>query len=217
MPNPNRSIAELRQEYGNRALEAERLADDPIEQFSEWFNEALQADVPEPNAMTLATVTTTGQPTTRVVLMKGFDAAGFVFYSNYDSAKASDLAANPRAALNFFWVAIHRQVKILGTTSKVSAAESDEYFASRPRGSQLGAWASTQSAPIAERRILEARLAELEAHFAEQTVPRPAHWGGYRVEPQCIEFWQGRANRLHDRFEYRRTPEGVWRVQRLAP
>ena len=190
----------------------------PLPQFERWFDEAVRGSLPEANAMTLATVGADGRPTARIVLLKGFDERGFVFFTNYASRKGGDLAAHPDAALLFFWAELERQVRIEGVVAKVSDAESAEYFASRPRPSQIGAWASPQSEPIADRSALEGRFAAAEAQYRD-VVPRPAHWGGYRLVPAMLEFWQGRPSRLHDRIRYRRSrlhPER-WDIDRLAP
>jgi pyridoxamine 5'-phosphate oxidase len=211
------TFAELREEYETQGLHERDLAADPFTQFHTWFGQAVAAGLPQPNAMTLATTSAGGRPAARMVLLKGLDAQGFVFYTNYESRKATDLAANPWAALVFFWVELHRQVRIEGSVSRVTADESDAYFASRPVGSQIGAAASPQSQVIAGRAPLEARVSELEAAYAGQAVPRPAHWGGYRVVPTALEFWQGRTNRLHDRLRYRRDAAGGWLIERLAP
>ena len=208
--------SQLRVDYKRAALSERDAASDPIELFTRWFDEAVAAAIPEPNAMTLATVDAAGRPTARIVLMKGVDARGVVFHTNYDSRKGRDLAANPRAALLFFWVGLERQVRIDGAAERVSAEDSDAYFAARPRGSQISAWASPQSAPVADRPWLEARVAEFEARFASGAVPRPPNWGGMRVVPDRFEFWQGRASRLHDRLVWSRQGDR-WTIERLAP
>ena len=209
-------IADLRQEYMRAGLTEAQADADPIRQFERWFGDALRAQLPLPNAMTLATVTPQGAPSARIVLLKGVDARGVVFHTNYDSRKGRDLEANPRAALLFFWVDLERQVRIDGTAERVSAADSDAYFAARPRGSQISAWASPQSSPVADRAFLEARVAEVEARFASGAVPRPPNWGGIRVVPDRFEFWQGRASRLHDRIAWSRQADR-WTIERLAP
>jgi pyridoxamine 5'-phosphate oxidase len=196
--------------------EAEADAD-PIRQFARWFQEALAAGVPEANAMTLATCSPDGRPAARVVLLKGYDQNGFTFFTNYTSRKARELTANPQAALVFFWPEMKRQIRIEGTTSPTTADESDAYFASRPADSQLGAWASDQSAVIGSREELEARFRLMQGRFAGGAVPRPPHWGGYRLAPDLLEFWQGRPFRLHDRLCYTRQADGTWKRQRLAP
>ena len=211
------AFAELREEYETQGLSERDLASDPFAQFQLWFGQAVAAGVPQPNAMSLATVGLDGRPAARMVLLKGLDEQGFVFYSNYESRKGAELAAKPWAALLFYWVELHRQVRIEGQVARVSAEESDAYFASRPLGSQIGASASPQSQVIAGRDALDARVRELEAAYADQAPPRPAYWGGYRVIPTSIEFWQGRLNRLHDRLRYRRDQENGWLVERLAP
>jgi len=211
----SKSIADLRKDYAQAALEESSAHADPFKQFAQWFHEAMMAQAPEPNAMTLATVAD-GQPAARIVLLKSFDAAGFVFYTNRQSQKGQELAANPRAALVFYWTDLERQVRIVGTTEAVSDAESDAYFASRPAGARIGAWASAQSTVLAGRAELEARVADITARFADGAIPRPPHWGGYRVVPTAVEFWQGRVSRLHDRLVYQRQATG-WSLERRAP
>jgi len=198
-------------------LSEQELAPDPIRQFQRWFEDAIAQDIPEPNAMTLATVDAQGQPYARTVLLKLYDERGFVFFTNYESRKSRQIGANPRVALLFPWVALARQVQITGTASRISAAESLKYFLTRPRGSQIGAWASPQSQVISSRSLLEQKVAEMKRRFGEGQVPLPDFWGGYRVEPDEIELWQGRESRLHDRFRYQRGPEGRWVIERLAP
>jgi pyridoxamine 5'-phosphate oxidase len=189
---------------------------DPIAMFGEWFEAARRADVPMPEAMTLATASVDGVPSARMVLLKGFDRRGFTLFTNYGSRKSRELDTNPRAALCFHWVSMERQVRIEGTVTRVSAEESSEYFRTRPRSSRIGAWASEQSTPLADREILEARVRDLEKKFGDDDIPLPPFWGGYRVEPVRIEFWQGRPSRLHDRFVYTKT-SGGWLVTRLYP
>jgi pyridoxamine 5'-phosphate oxidase len=210
-------VARLREEYTRAGLKESDTDPNPIEQFRAWFDEALAANLHEPNAMTLATATPEGRPSARVVLLKGFDERGFVFYTNYEGRKSGELEANPRCALDFYWGELERQVRIEGRAGRIPDGESDAYFTGRPRGSQLGAWVSEQSRPVADRGVLERRLRELEAEYEGREVPRPPFWGGYRVEPEVIEFWQGRENRLHDRLVYRRSGNGGWRLERLQP
>ncbi len=193
------------------------LLPDPIALAQRWFADAQAAGVEQHDAMTLATATPDGRPSARAVLLKGIDARGFAFFTNYDSRKARELDANPRAALVLLWIPLQRQVRVTGSVARLDAEESDAYFATRPRGSQLGAWASQQSRPLPDRAELERRWEALGERYGGEAVPRPPHWGGYRVEPDEIEVWQGRANRLHDRFAYTRTPDGGWTHVRLQP
>lgn len=210
------SIADIRTDYKQHSLTEADVAADPYTQFDRWWNEALAAEVEEVNAMTLATASKEGKPAARIVLLKGYDSNGFVFFTNYESAKGKELMDNPYAALVFFWKELERQVRIEGKVEKVSAEESDEYFHSRPEGSRIGAWSSPQSAIISSRTIIETNVAQYTKQFAGQSIPRPAHWGGYRVIPTAFEFWQGRSSRLHDRFQYTQLNEN-WKVERLAP
>jgi pyridoxamine 5'-phosphate oxidase len=211
-----REIASLRKEYSRAGLAESGVAPDPIEQFRRWFDETLAAGLHEPNAMTVATATADGRPSARVVLLKGFDGRGFVFYTNYEGRKGRELDENPRAALLFYWGELERQVRVEGTVSRIAEVESDAYYASRPRGSRLGAWASEQSRVVEGREVLEGRIWDLEAEYEGREVPRPPFWGGYRVGPEVVEFWQGRENRLHDRIVYRREGNG-WEIRRLQP
>jgi pyridoxamine 5'-phosphate oxidase len=210
-------VARLRKEYTRAGLKESEADPNPIEQFRTWFDEVLTSNLHEPNAMVLATATLDGRPSARVVLLKGFDERGFVFYTNYEGRKGEELETNPHCALLFYWGEVERQVRVEGRVRRVPDKESDAYFAGRPRGSQLGAWASEQSRPVGDRGALEHRLRELEAEYEGREVPRPPFWGGYRVEPETIEFWQGRENRLHDRLVYLRSEDGGWRRGRLQP
>lgn len=210
-------LARLRREYETTGLRRSDLHPDPIEQFSAWFASALSAALPDANAICLATATPAGRPSARIVLLKGFDQRGFVFFTNYLSGKGRELEANPQAAFALYWVQLERQIRVAGRVEKTTREESAAYFHSRPRGSQLGAWVSRQSEVIDARRILEGRLAEMAERFGPGQIELPPHWGGYRLLPNEMEFWQGRANRLHDRFRYTRGPAGVWTIERLAP
>lgn len=207
----------MRKDYGLAGLLEQDLAPDPFRQFDRWFAEAGAAGIPEPNAMSLATVGSDGRPAVRTVLLKHCDSRGFVFYTNYESRKGRELAANPRASLLFPWIAMERQVTVEGVVTRVSREEAEAYFHSRPRASQLGAWASPQSTVIAGRGVLEQNYREVEKKYEGREVPLPPHWGGYRLVPETVEFWQGRRSRLHDRLRYRREPGGGWRIERLAP
>lgn len=207
----------LRREYVRLPLQRETMAGEPFAEFAVWFAEAEQAGLLEPNGMTLATVGENGRPSARMVLLKEFDERGFVFYTNYESRKGRELAANPWVALTFWWGSLQRQVRIEGRVERVSAEESDAYYDSRPAGSRIGAWASHQSQVIENRTILEERWVELEAQFAAQGIVRPPFWGGFRVVPTAVEFWQGGVNRLHDRFLYSRQTDGSWLIERLSP
>ncbi|MCU0794042.1 MAG: pyridoxamine 5'-phosphate oxidase [Opitutaceae bacterium] len=212
------SLADLRKDYSLAGLLEKDLAKDPFRQFEKWFQEAEAAKLVEPNAMTLACVGADGRPSARTVLLKGLDGRGFVFYSNYESRKGRELAVNARVTLVFPWIALERQVIVEGVATKVSREESEAYFHSRPRASQLGAWVSQQSSVITGRAVLEDAMKALEAKYAGAEIPLPPAWGGYRVAPETVEFWQGRRSRLHDRLRYRRdTKDGGWTVERLAP
>jgi pyridoxamine 5'-phosphate oxidase len=211
------SINEIRKEYIQESLEEGNVSPDAIHQFSSWWTEAVKSNIEEPNAMTLATASSDGLPSARIVLLKGFDVKGFVFYTNYNSYKGQQLAENPRACLVFFWKELERQVRITGIVTKVSATESDEYFNIRPEGSRIGAIASPQSQVIANREWLELEVEQLHNKLGSDTIKRPEHWGGYRLMPAIIEFWQGRPNRLHDRIQYSLQEDGIWKIERLAP
>ncbi|WP_121353803.1 pyridoxamine 5'-phosphate oxidase [Flavisolibacter nicotianae] len=213
----NKAIADIRKEYASETLLEKDIAADPIQQFQRWWTQVLAAEVPEPNAMILATASADGLPSARIVLLKGFDENGFVFFTNYQSFKGTQLDENPKASLVFFWKELERQVRIMGLVSKLPAAESDAYFQSRPIGSRIGAWASPQSQVIENREWLEQKFDERKAEFSNEDVPRPPHWGGYMVKPVMIEFWQGRYSRLHDRIQYTMEENGAWKIERLAP
>ena len=211
------SISDIRKDYILHSLTEQDVDSDPIRQFSTWWNEATKAQIEEVNAMTLATASLEGVPSARTVLLKGFDDNGFTFFTNYNSHKAKDLEENPRACLLFFWKELERQVRITGLVTKTSVSESDIYFESRPQGSRIGAWASPQSEVITNREWLEANEKTFNDRFSNGPIKRPPFWGGYRVKPVNFEFWQGRANRLHDRIRYALSDNGVWTIERLAP
>jgi pyridoxamine 5'-phosphate oxidase len=209
-------LSEFRKEYSDRGLRREDLATNPMVQFERWFQQAVELNLHEPNAMSLATVEPAGRPLLRTVLLKYFDTNGFVFFTNYQSRKAKHIAENPHVSLLFPWVILERQVIVQGRAEKISAAESLKYFASRPRESQLGAWVSDQSSVISSRKLLLQKLAEIKDKFAHGEIPLPSFWGGYRVVPETIEFWQGASARLHDRFFYEQK-DGAWQIERLSP
>ena len=211
------NLAEMRREYTKSGLRRADLDPRPLVQFQKWFEEALNSQLLEPSAMTLATADADGRPSARIVLLKGADERGFLFFTNYESRKGRELAANPRAALVLHWAELERQICIAGDVTKVPRVESEKYFALRPRGSQLGACVSKQSSVVTDRAFLEGRLEELEKQFANRDVEMPAPWGGYVLAPIRIEFWQGRPNRLHDRFQYSKQGDGTWRIDRLSP
>lgn len=211
------ALADLRKEYSRQGLSESDLDADPLRQARTWLDAAIAGGVPEPTAMALATATPEGVPSVRMVLLKGIDATGFIFYTNYESRKGHEISANPRAALALYWPVLERQVRVEGIVERLLDAASDAYFASRPRGSQLSTWASAQSSVITSRDALEERVRALEHEYAERAVPRPPYWGGYRVVPHAVEFWQGRPSRLHDRLRYSRRVAGAWGIERLAP
>ncbi|MEA5553929.1 pyridoxamine 5'-phosphate oxidase [Anabaena cylindrica UHCC 0172] len=213
----DKNIADLRKDYTLQDLNKHQIDPNPFIQFKTWFDQATTAQLPEPNAMTLATCTPDGKPSARMVLLKDFDEQGFVLFTNYNSHKGQELTANPHAALVFWWAELERQVRIVGTVEKISQEQSDGYFEMRPAKSRLGAWASNQSEVIAGREVLEQQLQEFQRKYENQEVPRPPHWGGFRVIPQEIEFWQGRSSRLHDRLLYTRLDHGSWKIERLSP
>jgi pyridoxamine 5'-phosphate oxidase len=213
----NKTIADFRREYTLAGLRRADLDADPIAQFSKWFQQAVASEVPEPNAMSLATVDKAARPSSRIVLLKNVDARGFTFYTNYDSRKGHELAQNPNASLVFFWPQLERQVCVAGAVEKIARADSEKYFNSRPKGSRLATWVSSQSEAIADRSVLEKRMAELTAKYPGEAVPLPPYWGGFCLAPARVEFWQGRPNRLHDRFHYLRQPDNGWLIERLSP
>jgi pyridoxamine 5'-phosphate oxidase len=214
---PAHPLNKFRRDYGLGELLESSVDPDPIKQFSLWFDQAVAAELPEPNAMTLATADASGLATSRVLLLKGFDAGGFVFFTNYDSRKGKELAVNPRATMLFFWQPLERQVRVEGSVARVSRQESEEYFHSRPRLAQIAAWVSRQDAVLSSRQELEERTIEMTAKFSVGTIPLPEYWGGYRLTPTEIEFWQGRPSRLHDRLVYSRQAGGSWTIRRLSP
>jgi pyridoxamine 5'-phosphate oxidase len=206
-----------RYEHAARGLRRRDLDPDPVKQFANWFTAAIEAEIRDVNAMSLATAGADGKPSSRIVLLKGFDQDGFVFFTNYESEKGKQLEENPYAAIAFYWIELDRQIRISGPVEKTSREESERYFHSRPAGSQLGAWASHQSEVIDARRVLDARMAEITERYAGKPIPLPPHWGGFRVKPESFEFWQGRPDRLHDRFRYTRRADDLWSINRLAP
>lgn len=212
-----RVIERLRREYSGEPLDESSAQRDPVLQFEKWMEDAFKAEVPDPHAMALATVSTDGKPSVRFVLLRGFDHSGLVFFTNYESRKVMELLASPEVAVTFFWHELDRQVRVEGSAKKMSATESDAYFKSRPRSSQIASWASSQSSEIASRDELERRFGEFEKRFSGIDVPRPGNWGGVRIRPNSFEFWQGRPNRLHDRLLYTVTGSGDWNISRLAP
>jgi pyridoxamine 5'-phosphate oxidase len=213
----SKDLADLRREYQIKPLRRPNLDANPFQQFDTWFQEALTVEAMDANAMSLATVSTDGQPSLRTVLLKYYDETGFVFYTNLGSRKAKEIASNPKVSLLFYWHELHRQVKIIGTAETISAVENVRYFMRRPRDSQLGAWVSHQSSIISARSVLENTFEQMKEKFAHGEVPLPSFWGGYRVAPLAMEFWQGRESRLHDRFRYRQTAPDKWDIDRLAP
>lgn len=217
MDEPIDYVASLRHDYVAQGLRRKDLDPDPIQQFASWFTAAVEAGIRDVNAMSLATATPDGRPSVRVVLLKGFNESGFTFFTNYESQKGRELDANPQAELAIYWPTLERQVRVHGAVERTSREESERYFHSRPVGSQYGAWVSRQSETIDARRILDARLSEMTERFREGEIPLPPHWGGYRLRPEMMEFWQGRTNRLHDRFRYTRDPGIGWQIDRLAP
>lgn len=208
---------QLRKDYAKGELDENSVQANPVKQFEKWFHEALNAELPEPNAMALATANKEGQPSVRIVLLRGFDDRGFTFFTNYESAKGQQIADNPAAALNFFWPELERQIRIEGRVEFVSEEESDNYYNRRPANNRLSAWASPQSSEIPNREFLSEMMDEFREKYGEEEIPRPDHWGGYRVVPQRIEFWQGRPSRLHDRVTYLRQADNSWKIVRLAP
>jgi len=216
MSHHSTNISHLRREYSHSTLDESSVGPDPIALFTEWLDQALKAELPEPNAMTVATATADGVPSARVVLLRGYDERGFVFFTDYRSQKGVELSTNPRTALVFYWSALDRQVRIVGSAAKIAREESEAYFRTRPRGSRLGAWISHQSQIIQSRRLLDDKVPELERRYPGEDIPLPPYWGGFRVTPEAMEFWQGRESRLHDRIRYRREGD-QWHIERLSP
>lgn len=210
-------LSKLRKDYGKMGLDEKDLSPDPFKQFEKWFTEAANAEVLEPDAFTLSTVSAEGKPSSRIVLLRNFDQRGFTFYTNYESQKGRELEQNPHVAMNFFWTDLERQIRICGMAGKITVLESMDYFRSRPRASQIGAWASEQSRELLSREMLENRISEIEQKFHGKDVEKPPHWGGFLVKPASVEFWQGRPSRLHDRFLYTATGDGTWEIKRLNP
>jgi len=213
----NHSIADIRRDYKRESLTEADTDANAFVQFGKWWDEAIRSDIDEVNAMTVATASADGIPSARIILLKGYDENGFVFFTNYSSAKGKEIEQNPNVALLFFWKELERQIRITGTIEKINAHESDSYFQSRPMGSRIGAWASPQSSVIKDRKVIEDNFIKYEAEFIATGVPRPQHWGGYVVKPSRIEFWQGRSSRLHDRIRYNLQADGSWKRERLAP
>lgn len=213
----HQEIADLRRDYKLKALNEADVAKDPFAQFGYWWHDVMDSKIDEPNAMTVATANAQGIPAARICLLKGYDTNGFVFFTNYNSHKGQDLAANPHASLVFFWKELERQVCIEGRVEKLSDADNDAYFFSRPAGSRIGAWSSPQSQVIASRNIIEQNYLQYEAQYGTENIPRPPHWGGFVVKPHTIEFWQGRSSRMHDRIRYTLQADGSWKIERLAP
>ncbi|MDN5210487.1 pyridoxamine 5'-phosphate oxidase [Fulvivirgaceae bacterium BMA12] len=210
-------LASIRNDYQQKSLSRQNVCGNPLDQFEQWFEEATEAEIIEPTAMNLSTVSSNGRPSARIVLLKGINDNAFQFYTNYDSQKGNDLAQNPFAALTFFWPELERQIRIEGKVEKLDAATSEDYFSTRPRDSKIGAWASPQSQVIESRVFLEENVKHLTEKYSGIEVPKPAHWGGYQLSPDKLEFWQGRSSRLHDRIVYRLTAPGQWQIERLAP